>query len=104
MERPTHRAIEFGNTFTLNCVLLYLQWSFIMLTRRVVKVLRPFIALFHNLSRAANSAPRARHSRRPRYAHGAEGSTILRLICFIVCFGLILSSQPAVPAGLSKSA
>ena len=76
-----------------------------MLIRRAVKVLRPFIALFHNPSRAADAAPGAHRSRKGRYVRYVADSThARRLICFIACFGLLLSSQPVLPAGRGKSA
>src|SRR5262252_6709197 len=50
----------------------------------------------------ANLAARARRVRNARYIANATHNR--RLICFIACFSLILSTQPTVPAGLGKSA
>jgi YD repeat-containing protein len=45
------------------------------------------------------------HARRARNAsYVANATPARRLICFIVCFSLILSSQPVFPAGMSKAA
>ncbi|HEU0185418.1 MAG TPA: RHS repeat domain-containing protein, partial [Blastocatellia bacterium] len=73
--------------------------------RRAVKVLRSFIALFHNPSRAADAAPGAHRSRKARYVrYVADATPAWRLICFIACFGLLLSSRPVLPASMGKSA
>src|SRR5215470_37990 len=63
-----------------------------------------FLALRSCASRfnVSNLAPQARHALNAPYI--AKGSPSRRLICFIACFSLLLSSQPAIPAGLGKSA
>src|SRR4030095_11527234 len=62
------------------------------------------IALFHNRSRAANVVASSPRSRKASYAHYVVNATpARRLLCFITCFSLILSSQPVLPASLGKS-
>jgi YD repeat-containing protein len=76
-----------------------------MFARRAVKVLRPFITLFHNISRAADLAPGAHRARRAHYTHYiARVVPARRMICFVVCFGLILASVPTLPASIGKFA
>ena len=73
-----------------------------MLIRRAIKVLRPFTTLFHNISRAADLARIVRRARNARYV--ANVTPGWRLICFVACLGLMLSSRPTLPASIGKSA
>jgi YD repeat-containing protein len=76
-----------------------------MFTRRAVKVLHSFIALFCNLARAAKLAASAYHIRIAHYAqYVTHDITARRLFCFIICFSLILSSQPIFPVSMGKPA
>jgi len=73
-----------------------------MLTRCAVKVPRSFAALFCGFPRVANLVTIARRTRNT--PHVTNVAPVRRAICFIVCFSLILSSQPVVSAGVGKSA
>jgi len=73
-----------------------------MLIRRAVTVIRLLIALFYNPSRAAKFVAIVRRVRNAR--HVANLTPGWRLICFVACLGLILSSRPILPASIGKSA
>jgi YD repeat-containing protein len=73
--------------------------------RFAVKVLHLFTSIFYNLSRGAKFTTIAHGARSAHYVtHVIRDISIRRATCLIICFGLILSSQPTPLVSLGKSA
>jgi YD repeat-containing protein len=73
-----------------------------MLKRCALSILRSLAAPFYNIYHVSSMAVIIHHGRNAHYL--VHSGSIQRIICFIICFGLILSSRPSVSKSLSIAA